>query len=163
MTWSSKGAAFHGSKEQLLDVLQFILDKGNVDKALGKKLRYARRQHYVVKKGDLFALTPKGAHFLVEGKIWEITIPKPNRWDGKWHIVVFDIPADKRKRRDSFRRRLQELGLALYQNSVWIYPYPLEREVKQIADFYMLSQCVSFIVADELSHEHNLMKRFNLT
>ncbi|MEK7612689.1 MAG: CRISPR-associated endonuclease Cas2 [Patescibacteria group bacterium] len=160
---SSKRAGAQAGREVLLDLLELILKKSDIDRALTKKLYYARRMGYVQKSsvGDL--LTQKGRILLTEGKVWNLTIPTPRRWDGRWRLVVFDIPVDKHKRRDSFRRRLQELGLTLYQNSVWVYPYPLEEIIRKIADFYKLSSCVSFIVAEDLTDEYKLMKRYNLS
>src|SRR3989344_3005007 len=102
---SSKSAAGRASKELLLDVLQLVLDKSRIDPALAKKLRYARTKGYVRREGISHLLTQKGREMLSENKIWELSVPRPRRWDGKWHFVLFDIPADKRKRRDIFRTR----------------------------------------------------------
>lgn len=158
MTMSSKRAAAKASKALLLAALQAVLDSSDINPALAKKLRYARQQGYV----DQNKLTDKGRELLNERVLWELKLPRPKKWDGKWRLVVFDIPKDRRKRRDSFRRKLHEFGLQLYQNSVWIYPYPLEAEVRQLADVYRLSGCVSFIVAEEISDEYAYLKRFGL-
>lgn len=42
------------------------------------------------------------------------------KWDGKWRIVVFDIPEQKRLVRDLFRRNLKKWGLKHLQKSVWV-------------------------------------------
>lgn len=41
-------------------------------------------------------------------------------WDGKWRIVVFDIPESKRLVRDVFRNRLKGWGFIQLQKSVWV-------------------------------------------
>lgn len=41
-------------------------------------------------------------------------------WDGKWRIVVFDIPEQKRVIRNLFRRNLKKWGFKPLQKSVWI-------------------------------------------
>ncbi|MBI2596575.1 winged helix DNA-binding protein [Candidatus Daviesbacteria bacterium] len=41
-------------------------------------------------------------------------------WDGKWRIVIFDIPEQKRLIRDLFRRNLKKWGFKHFQKSVWI-------------------------------------------
>lgn len=127
------------------------------------KLAYLKRYGYITQTGHHTSLTPKGGYALSEAKIWNLTIPTPQKWNHKWYLVAFDIPNDKRKRRDSFRLRLKELGLKRYQNSVWIYPHPLKDTVKTIANFYALSKCVSFIVAEEISEEDALHKYFKLS
>ena len=159
---SSKRAGAQAGREVLLDLLELILKKSDIDRALTKKLYYARRMGYVRNSRSGNVLTQKGHELLTEQRIWNLTIPTPPRWDGRWRLVVFDIPVDKRRRRDSFRMRLKELGLTLYQNSVWIYPYPLENTIQKIADFYKLFGCVSFITAEEITGEASLMRRYDL-
>lgn len=41
-------------------------------------------------------------------------------WDGKWRLVMFDIPENKRLIRDLLRRRLRDWEFRLWQRSVWI-------------------------------------------
>ncbi len=127
-----------------------------------RRLWHMERSGYIKKFGTGFALTSKAKRLLSEETIWNLKIDVPKKWNGKWHLVLFDIPSDKRKRRDIFRLRLKELGLALYQNSVWIYPYPVEEVVEKISNFYDLQGCVSFVIADSLTGETKLCKHFNL-
>lgn len=42
------------------------------------------------------------------------------KWDGKYRIVIFDIPEQKRLIRDLFRRNLKKWGFKHLQKSVWI-------------------------------------------
>ncbi len=159
---SSKGASMAGGKEVLLDVLQLVLTNAPIDRRYAKKLYYLRQEKYLIRNGDRDRLTPKGTRLLAESRLWELSIPTPKRWDGKWRLVMFDIPNDRRKRRDIFRTHLRELGLTLYQNSVWIYPYPLEKEITQIAEFHKLRGCVSFVTAEKISGEKYLLQKHNL-
>ncbi|MBC7836839.1 hypothetical protein H7X87_03625 [Acetobacteraceae bacterium] len=124
-----------------------------------RKMWEMRRLGYITKENKL---TNKGRYAISEEKIWSLTIPRPARWDGKWRMVLFDIPAKKARQRHSFRTRLKELGLVLYQNSVWVYPYPLEKTTRAISDFYMISDCVLFVVAQEINNESQLKRRFQL-
>ncbi len=83
---------------------------------LGKE-RFARLIKYLkyngylyVKKGknkNAIILTPKGAEKIleIEKKISGLT----KRKDGKWQMVIFDIPEDIRQRRDYFRAGLKRL------------------------------------------------------
>ncbi|MBI2593320.1 hypothetical protein HYW44_01600 [Candidatus Daviesbacteria bacterium] len=41
-------------------------------------------------------------------------------WDGKWRVVVFDIPEDMRKVRNIFRARLKIWRFTPWQKSVWV-------------------------------------------
>lgn len=43
-----------------------------------------------------------------------------SKWDGKYRIVIFDIPEEKRIIRNLFRRNLKKWGFKHLQKSVWI-------------------------------------------
>jgi DNA-binding transcriptional regulator PaaX len=43
-------------------------------------------------------------------------------------IVVYDIPDNKRKERDWFRRHLQKFEYLMVQKSVWVGPSPLPKD-----------------------------------
>ena len=162
MVMSSRRAGAKAGRELLIYLLGTIASGSFKSAEHPQQIRYLLRYGYLSGTSDRYQVTLKGAKTISEAKIWELTIPTPKVWDGKWHLVLFDIPNDKRKRRDIFRARLKELGLILYQNSVWIYPYPFEQIVREVADFYRLSPCVSFVVAKQLTGEKQLRKHFKL-
>ena len=41
------------------------------------------------------------------------------QWDGKWRLVIFDIPEKRRPARDLLRQKLKEWGFVHFQKSVW--------------------------------------------
>lgn len=139
-----------------------LVKTGKFAEVAPARLYYLRRRGYIGRIGNTVYILPKAERALTESRVWALTIPQPKKWDGKWRLVMFDIPADKRKRRDAFRVRLRELGLALYQNSVWIYPYPLEQVIVDIASFYKLSGCVSLVLAEKISQEKFFRSLFKL-
>lgn len=49
-------------------------------------------------------------------------------WDGRWRLVVFDVPTAHNTHRTRLRRYLREKGFGYLQKSVWITPDPLEEE-----------------------------------
>ena len=56
-------------------------------------------------------------------------IPLPVRWDGKWRIVMFDVPEKRKKVRDTLRMLLRSAGFIHFQDSAWIQPYPCDELV----------------------------------
>jgi phenylacetic acid degradation operon negative regulatory protein len=51
-------------------------------------------------------------------------------WDGKWRMVMFDLPKEEERLRTRLRRALRENGFGLLQRSVWVTPRdlaPLQR------------------------------------
>ncbi|HXG49697.1 MAG TPA: PaaX family transcriptional regulator C-terminal domain-containing protein [Methylomirabilota bacterium] len=51
-------------------------------------------------------------------------------WDGRWRMVLFDIPVGRDSQRRRLRRYLHERGFGCLQGSVWVTPDPLEEEKK---------------------------------
>lgn len=49
-------------------------------------------------------------------------------WDGRWRLVLFDVPTAQNSHRVRLRRYLQDKGFGYLQNSVWITPDSLEEE-----------------------------------
>jgi DNA-binding HxlR family transcriptional regulator len=52
-------------------------------------------------------------------------------WDGKWRLVLFDLPMDRHVQRGRLRRYLRARGFGYLQGSVWVTPDPMrgEREI----------------------------------
>ncbi len=52
-------------------------------------------------------------------------------WDGRWQLVVFDVPVARNSQRARLRRHLRDEGFGCLQNSVWIAP-DLSVEERQV-------------------------------
>lgn len=55
-----------------------------------------------------------------------ITVKKEHykkRWDGKWRILIYDIPESIKHRRESLRQFIRELGFGMVQESCWVSSY----------------------------------------
>jgi DNA-binding transcriptional regulator PaaX len=49
-------------------------------------------------------------------------------WDGRWRLVLFDVPTAQNTQRTRLRRYLRDKGFGYLQNSVWITPDSLAEE-----------------------------------
>ena len=106
-------------------------------------------------------LTPKGIVRAPVHRLDNLKISKPNRWDGRWRMVIFDIPESRRKIRDALRWRLKNLGFKELQRSVFVFPYPCEDEINILINTYGLRREVR-ICETLLSFDADLKKAFNL-
>jgi len=50
------------------------------------------------------------------------------KWDGRWRLVLFDVPITQNSYRRQLRRYLRDKGFGCLQNSVWITPDSPEEE-----------------------------------
>lgn len=55
-------------------------------------------------------------------------------WDGKWRMVIFDVPESDRSLRAKMRRRLMLEGFGCLQKSVWISPSPFGAMIEELKD-----------------------------
>jgi phenylacetic acid degradation operon negative regulatory protein len=54
-------------------------------------------------------------------------------WDGRWRLVLFDVPVGQDSARNRLRESLCARGFGYLQNSVWITPDPLTNERQFLA------------------------------
>lgn len=135
-----------------------------------EKLRDEIRKLYqskLIKKKE----NPDGSYTIVlteKGKLKALTYHfqkmkiKGGKWDGKWRLVVFDIPEKKRAGRDALRSKIKELGFYKLQKSVFIFPYQCKDEIDFIVEFFGLRKYVRFGILESIDNELHLRKIFNL-
>ncbi len=75
---------------------------------------------------------------------------------------MFDVAEVERGRRDVLRKWLAKLGLKRLQMSVWIYPYPLESEIKFLREILGVPHGVKVILAEEVENDAELREMFDL-
>lgn len=90
-------------------------------------------------------------------------IPKPERWDGKWRIILFDIPEKQKRLRDTLRMRLKQLGLIELQKSVFVHPFECRGEIDFLIEFYQARRYVRFVEATHVDTELHLKHKFSLS
>jgi DNA-binding transcriptional regulator PaaX len=54
-------------------------------------------------------------------------------WDGKWRLVLFDLPMERHVQRGRLRRYLRARGFGYLQGSVWVTPDPMRDEREALA------------------------------
>ena len=146
----------------LAQLKQFRLKGGSQE--LRRIVYYAKQQGWVKyqgRGGDLaLTLTDKGRAKLEAMHFEELHLPRGQRWDGKWRIISFDIPEDKRAARDALRRLLRELGFVLMHQSVWVQPLPCRRQVEQIKKSYGVGSHITLLEVTDFDQEAYFRRYF---
>jgi DNA-binding transcriptional regulator PaaX len=91
-----------------------------------------------------------------------IKIKKPEVWDKRWRIVIFDIWERRRGVRDKLRRALQKAGFYRVQHSVWVHPYDCGELISFLRADLKLGQGVLYIIADGIENDAKILEHFNL-
>ncbi len=71
-------------------------------------------------------------------------LKETGNWDGRWRLVIFNVPETKRDLRDRIRRALGLLGMGILQPSVWISPKDIKNEVANIRTRLKLENTLKF-------------------
>lgn len=108
-------------------------------------------------------LTNKGRK---RGTLYNISAPtvtgQKKPWDGIWHVVMFDIPTNKNRVRDSFRFHLKQLGFVELQQSVFVSPYSAREIVDMLSSLHDVFGGVVYMEVSDISNERRLKKHFKL-
>lgn len=137
------------------------------------KKRKIKRAFERLRKNRLIILQEKDGKFIVEltekgkRKVKEIQfenmkIENPTVWDEKWRIVIFDIPNKNSRARDALRGKIKELNFYPLQKSVWVHPYPCEKEIQFLTELFNIGPYVNVIVAENIVNDIKLRKYFKL-
>jgi CRISPR-associated endonuclease Cas2 len=87
---------------------------------------------------------------------------KNKKWDGKWRVLIFDIPESKRFDRTNIRQALISIGFMKLQNSVWIYPYSCESIISLLKAETETEEDVLYMIVEGLENDEKVKKYFGL-
>lgn len=116
----------------------------------------------VADEGGFVILTKKGERRLAELERMDYQLPKPEKWDGKWRIVSFDIKERRKEVRALLRTTLEAVGFVHLHHSVWVYPYDCEDFLALLKADYHVGVEILYIIAEYIENDGWLKRRFNL-
>lgn len=138
------------NKKKTLDCFRYLLRK---------KLILLERDGHDVS----VTLTPEGRKKAGKYQIEELQITHPKKWDGKWRVVIFDIPSHSDLVRNIFRRKLKEFGFYLMQKSTWAYPFECKEEISLLRDFLGASEKqIRVLEVNHIENDYSLRRAFHL-
>ncbi len=132
-------------------------DLGRIIKRLEKQEMISIREN---NSKIAIEVTEKGKRRLLEYDFENIEL-KSGKRDGKWRLIIFDIPEEKKSSRDVFRRKLLELGMIRLQDSVWVSAFPCKNEIDFLTNFLEISKHITIISIDKIeSGEQLIWKKY---
>jgi DNA-binding transcriptional regulator PaaX len=87
---------------------------------------------------------------------------RPKKWDGKWRMIIFDIPEKKKRVRKQVSTLFNQAGFYRLQDSVWVYPYDCEDIIGLLKTDFGVGKDVLYVIADEIENDHRLRQEFSL-
>lgn len=118
-------------KNSVAEAVRRLREKGFLDKTINQEGK------------AILTLTELGRDFF----------GKDEEWDGKYRIVIWDIPEKNRRVRDLFRRKLREWEFKSLQKSVWISKRNITKKLKKLISELEMEDLILVIETDDSSLE----------
>lgn len=149
---------YHGNEIWMGSLIKLLEPFNHNEQAVRSAISRMSKQGWVVSRKETnksyYSLTERGKKRMEEaaGRIYRIEAEK---WDGKWRMLLYNIPEEKRQIRDELRKELIWSGFGLLSNGVWITPNNLKNQINDIIDKYNIRECVHFFTADNEGPQSN--------
>lgn len=150
-----------------LQIFKYFKPKNAYERGrIKRSVTRLEQQGFIEKKeggaGNRFILTAKGEQRALRYKIETMKIKRQKKWDGKWRIIMFDVPEEKKMARRAINHALKKLGCIQYQKSVFITPFPCREEIDFVGKCFGVRHHMRLILADTIEGGASFKKTFQL-
>ena len=136
----SEAKSAPSAKYAIARSLKGLREAGLVEQHSSGQNDYARLTREGKRKATSFQLEAKSS------------LLNPN-WDGKWRVVLLDLPESRKNERESLRYLLKKAGFVCLKNSAWITPHPFEHLFMNIKKDLGLTTEMMIMVTEILDPE----------
>ncbi|MBL0386536.1 phenylacetic acid degradation operon negative regulatory protein PaaX [Tumebacillus sp. ITR2] len=143
----------HTSNEIWIGSLTRLLGEfGMTEQAVRAAISRMQRQGWLTSRKvgnrSFYSMSPRGQKRLDEAAERIYPRHEGKGWQGKWCMISYNIPEDRRHLRDQFRKELTYLGFGLLTNSTWFSPNDLTDKVREITETYEITGHVEIFTAE---------------
>ncbi|MEY8753715.1 phenylacetic acid degradation operon negative regulatory protein PaaX [Peribacillus frigoritolerans] len=148
----------YGSKIWIGSLIRLLKEFGHNEQGVRVAVSRMVKQGWIQseKQGNksYYFLTDRGVQRMDEAanRIYKM---KPNEWDGKWRILMYTIPEDKRQLRDDLRKELLWSGFGSFSSGCWISPNDLEKQINRLIEKYDIDEYVDFFISQYKGPKEN--------
>lgn len=149
----------YGSKIWIGSLIKLLSEFGHNDQSVRAAISRMNKQGWVqsekISNKSYYSLTERGQKRIDEAakRIFKLM---PETWDGKWRILMYNIPEEIRNVRDELRKELVWSGFGTLSNSCWISANNLEKQVFDLIEKYEISDYVDFFVSKYAGPQENI-------
>lgn len=169
LLYGGVGLALAGSPRKYFGVIKNMADEwSNINElALNRAIKSLYQSRLIEERvndngSTTIVLSEEGKRKALTFNIETMQVKKPDSWDNKWRMVLFDIPNSRKRERDAVRSTLKRAGFQVYQKSAFISPYDCKNELEYIAEFFRVRPYIRFLEVASLDDELKFKKDFGL-
>ena len=101
-------------------------------------------------QSEYIRLTPLGKQKLYRDELSNTNSVINPTWDGKWRMIILDLPEERKNEREALRYLLKKAGFVCAKNSVWVSPFPFEHFFGNIKKDFGLTSEMLIVVTNQL-------------
>ncbi|HET7580741.1 MAG TPA: phenylacetic acid degradation operon negative regulatory protein PaaX [Bacillales bacterium] len=153
----------YGSEIWIGSLIRLLGEFGHNEQSVRAAISRMSKQGWVRSRREgnksHYCLTERGVKRINEAaeRIFKL---QPQEWDGKWRMLMYTIPEEKRNLRDELRKEIVWSGFGMLSNGFWISPNRLEKQVNDLIDKYEIAPYVHFFISDyQGPHENQELVR----
>lgn len=162
---TAAGISVFDSRNMYRKSIRDYLSERSIDRSsFSQKVYYLKKMglinSYLEGREKYIELTTKGLESINQAVFSQMKIKRPDKWDGLFRVIIFDIPEDKKSLRDSLRRKIEHIGFRLIQKSVFAYPFECKREIDAICYYYGVRRYLKYMIAEIIEGEDEIINYF---
>ncbi|MEK7568933.1 MAG: hypothetical protein AAB497_02370 [Patescibacteria group bacterium] len=117
----------------------------------------------ISRKGhDVVEITALGKKKVLGYDLEKIKLNPRQKWDGKWRIVMFDIPQTKKRVRDAISFKIKDIGMYPIQKSVFVFPHPCKDEIDFVGEVFGVRRNIIYIEATHIDGAEKVKRNFGI-
>ena len=143
------GSKRHSARRRIIDTAALLARQGYV--SVG-----------ILDNEKVFKITEQGKARLKAHQVSEDGLSIPDRWDGRWYLVTFDIPEAKKVTRNQLILTLKRHGFINYTKGLWLIPYNPTKLVASLRKQLGLKNEIRLIIAQAIDNDTKYKKHWEL-
>ena len=134
---------YDGGEVKLADITELLAVFDVVPATVRVNLSRLRKEGWFttrrIGRETIYSLTPHMLEILNEGRE-RIFRHRDEGWEGRWTMVIYQVPESERAVREQLRKRLAWHGFGQLSPSTWLSPHDLIAEAWELAAEYPLAK-----------------------
>ncbi len=135
-----------GSLIKLLKPIGFT--ENAIRLSLSRLKKHKALESFRIGKKSYYRITKFGKKWVKYGEDRAYHFEEEHKWDGKWRLIIYNIPEKQRKKRDAFRCKLTSVGFGAIGNSIYIYPHDFSSKVYELAEHLKIEKFIDIFEAE---------------
>lgn len=111
---------------------------------------------------EVVEITAQGKKKVLDYDLDSMQLETKRKWDGKWRIVMFDIPEKRKRARDAVSFKIKEIGMYPIQKSVFVFPHPCKDEIDFVGEIFGVRNNIIYIEATHIDSAEKAKHHFGI-